>query len=114
MELFLQASVAGQQCAIYYSTKQLHQQGGCFFLVPLGGTTVLLPNNRVPFLPETIKADLAESKSRRSVNSYISKHKTEWINWEPESDCGVVLNAGDQRLALNEQRVRDFKFQWPS
>ncbi|OEH74992.1 hypothetical protein cyc_06897 [Cyclospora cayetanensis] len=98
------STVAGQQCAIYFSTRQLHQQGGCFFMVPLGGATRLLHNKTVPFLPQTIKEELALRKSRRSVSSYISKNKEDWINWAPSPIEGSLLSAGDERVALTDQR----------
>ena len=103
--LLLQNSVAGQQCAVYFSTRQLHQQGGCFFVQPLGGKTRLLLNKNVPFLPQTIKETLAEKKSKRSVSSFISKNKHLWVDWAPQEGEGTLLAAGDERLALTDQRV---------
>lgn len=79
-------------------------------MVPLGGTTRLLQNRTVPFLPQTIKEDLAARKSRRSVSSYISKNKGNWVNWAPNPDEGTVLTVGDERVALTEQRVTSFPF----
>lgn len=73
---------------------------------PLGGITRLLPNKSVPFLKQTIKEALAAKKSRRSVSSYIRKNKDSWVNWAPPEDEGTVLSAGDERVALTEQRVR--------
>lgn len=74
-------------------------------MVSLGGTTRLLQNKTVPFLPQTIKAELDARKSRRSVSSFISKNKANWVNWAPNPGEGTVLTAGDERVALTDQRV---------
>lgn len=80
---------------------------------PLGGQTRLLLNKTVPFLEQTVKEALAARKSRRSVSSYVSKHKAEWIDWAPQANEGTLVAAGDERLPLTDQRVCvHFKCAW--